>query len=141
MTLGIEEDPGQEELRSLHEWLLTDTGARRFGHVEWAASEPAPGPAPDEPHHGGVMSGALDVITLVLGSGFSAAALAVQIAQWRGTRAGGGPAVTVEHPDGRKVTVTASTAEETERLLLSLGVTGPGIGTGTGTTPEGPEPR
>ena len=100
-----------EELRSLYTWLLADSRARRCAEVEWAAATPAPADS---------MGGVLDVLSLVLGSGFSAASLAVSLAQWRGTCGRPDPGVTVERPDGTKVVINTSSAEETERLLVSL---------------------
>ncbi|WP_445520981.1 effector-associated constant component EACC1 [Streptomyces sp. NEAU-174] len=103
-------DSAGNELRSLHSWLLGDTGARRWAQVEW---ESARAPA-------GAMGGALDAVSLVLSSGFSAASLAVSIVQWRTTRGSRGPSVMVERADGSRVTIGDASLEETERLLRLL---------------------
>ncbi|MEO3756014.1 hypothetical protein [Streptomyces sp. B6B3] len=113
MTLTVEGDTAEEELRSLHTWLLADPEARRGAQVELRASAPS---RPDS------MGGALDVISLVLGSGFSAASLAVTLAQWRGTRRHEGTTVIVERADGLKVTVSGTSTEEAQRTLRALGV-------------------
>ncbi|MEU4148643.1 effector-associated constant component EACC1 [Streptomyces parvulus] len=101
----------EAELRSLHAWLLADSQARRCADVRWDAAAQAPV---------GGMGPLLDVVSLVIGSGFSAASLAVSIVQWRSTRGAGAPSVTVEQPDGRRVTINDMPADEAERLLRSL---------------------
>ena len=66
----------------------------------------------------------LDLVSLVVGSGFSAPSLVVSIATWRDTRPQS-PTVTVER-DGITVTVGGS-LEETQRLMEEL-LTGTGSG-------------
>ena len=100
-----------EELRSLYSWLLADSQARRCAEVEWEESVPAPVEG---------MGGVLDVLSLVLGSGFSAASLAVSLAQWRDVRGRSGQGVTVERADGTKVVIDTASVEEAERLLAVL---------------------
>ena len=111
VKLSIDESSAAEELRSLYAWLLADSGARRCAEVEWEAATPAPAVG---------MGGVLDVLSLVLGSGFSAASLAVSLAQWRDMCGRPDPGVTVERPDGTKVAINMASVEETERLLASL---------------------
>ncbi|MEV4040418.1 effector-associated constant component EACC1 [Streptomyces umbrinus] len=98
----------EEELRSLHAWLLADSRARRYAEVQWDAAEQTPP---------GGMGELLDVVSLVIGSGFSATSLAVSIAQWRNTRGESAPSVTVERLDGARVTISDMPADEAERLL------------------------
>ncbi|MFJ9668482.1 hypothetical protein ACIRPP_28355 [Streptomyces sp. NPDC101219] len=98
----------EEELRSLHTWLSADPHARRHADLRWDTA----GRMPD-----GGMGGLLDVLSLVIGSGFSAASLAVSVTQWRATRGGNAPAVSVEGPDGARVTISDVSADEAERLL------------------------
>ena len=101
----------ESELQSLHRWLLEDPEARRFAGVRL---EPAP-PTP------GTMGTGLDVLTLVLGSGFSAASLGVTIAQWRGALGHvPGRTVTLERPDGSRLTIEGATREDTESVLRFL---------------------
>lgn len=100
-----------EELRSLYAWLLDDSRARRCAEVEWEETAPAPAEG---------MGGLLDVLSLVLGSGFSAASLALSLAQWRDMRGRPGPGVAVERPDGTRVVVNTGSVEDAERLLASL---------------------
>ncbi|MEU6731775.1 hypothetical protein ABZ929_00975 [Streptomyces physcomitrii] len=101
----------EEELRSLHAWLLDDSGARRFADLQWEA-------APAEPAD--TMGPLLDTLSLVIGSGFSAASLALSLAQWRAQRGAAQPSVTVERPDGSRITVQGAATEETARLLAAL---------------------
>ncbi|MEU0386559.1 effector-associated constant component EACC1 [Streptomyces chartreusis] len=62
----------EEELRSLHAWLLADSQARRHANVRWDAASQMPD---------GGMGTWLDIVSLVIGSGFSAASLAVSVTQ------------------------------------------------------------
>lgn len=103
----------EEELRSLHAWLLADSRARRYAEVQWDTAAQTPP---------GGMGELLDVVTLVIGSGFSATSLAVSIAQWRNTRGESTPSVTVERPDGMRVTISDAPADEAEQMLrIALG--------------------
>ncbi|MEU1826648.1 hypothetical protein ABZ502_29985 [Streptomyces abikoensis] len=111
VRLLVDGDSAEEELRSLYVWLLADSQARRCADVAWGADVQTPANA---------MGGLLDVISLALGSGFSAASLAVSIIQWRSTRGGEGPSVTVELADGTKVTISEASLAEAERLLRFL---------------------
>ncbi|WP_454341763.1 effector-associated constant component EACC1 [Streptomyces canus] len=101
----------EEELRSLHAWLLADSQVRRHADVRWDAASQMPD---------GGMGTLLDVLSLVIGSGLSAASLAVSVTQWRSTRGGSAPAVIVERPDGARVTISDLSADETERLLHTV---------------------
>ncbi|AJE85450.1 MULTISPECIES: effector-associated constant component EACC1 [Streptomyces] len=101
----------EEELRSLHAWLLDDSGARRFADLQWEA-------VPAEPADS--MGPVLDTLSLVIGSGFSAASLALSLAQWRAQRGPARPSVTVERPDGSRITFHGTATEETARLLAAL---------------------
>ncbi|MGW7595695.1 effector-associated constant component EACC1, partial [Streptomyces rubiginosohelvolus] len=72
------------ELRSLHDWLRRDPGARRGAHVELVQAEPSPGQM-------GVLT---DVLQLVTDNAWSAASFALALSTWRQTR-----------PHGRRITV------------------------------------
>ncbi|MFC9529032.1 hypothetical protein ACFT38_00535 [Streptomyces sp. NPDC056975] len=104
----MDEAAEEKDLRSLHAWLLTDSQARRFADVRWDTAKQNPV---------GGMGPLLDVVSLVIGTGFSASSLAVSIAQWRGTRGANAPSVTVERPDGVRVSISDASADEAERLL------------------------
>ncbi|MFD5780370.1 hypothetical protein [Streptomyces sp. NPDC126933] len=114
-----DEDTAEGELRSLHAWLLAEPAARRHARpvLDTARSPRA-----------GAQGDTIDLISLVVSSGFSAASLALSMAAWRTTRPGQ-PVITVERPDGVRVTIADSSPEEMRRLLESL--TGGGTGGGT----------
>ncbi|MFF3644462.1 hypothetical protein [Streptomyces sp. NPDC002564] len=100
----------EEELRSLHGWLLSEPAARRHARPELGASQPSPP---------GAQGDLIDLVSLLVGSGFSAASLALSLHAWRATRPQG-PTITVERPDGQRITLSAATAEEARLLLASL---------------------
>jgi hypothetical protein len=94
----------------LYRWLLDDPDARRNAHLELSNISPAEGDL-----------GVVDLLQLVLGSGFSAAALGVSIAQWRQQIRGVASRFTMSiEKDGRKVTVSGSNPEEVERAIEEL---------------------
>ncbi|MGJ5828966.1 effector-associated constant component EACC1 [Streptomyces ossamyceticus] len=108
--LRIAGDAAEDEIRSLHAWLLLDRIVRRQASVEMGSSSP-----PVSGQQGAV----LDLISLVLSNGISAASLGVSIASWRATRPQE-PTITVERPDGSKVTITGSSRDEAQRLVEQL---------------------
>ncbi|MFF3755273.1 hypothetical protein ACFYYH_33340 [Streptomyces sp. NPDC002018] len=113
MRLGVglaDEETAEGELRSLHTWLLAEPAARRHARLvlDTARSPRA-----------GAQGDVIDLISLVVSSGFSAASLALSLVAWRATRPGQ-PVVTVERPDGVRVTISDSSPDETRRLLESL---------------------
>lgn len=110
LTLGVSGRAVEEEARSLSEWLRADRAVLRTARVELSAAHP-----PEQ----GAQGSAVDVVSLVLGSGFSAASLAVAIVQWRSTRPDR-PSVTVERPDGVKVTISDASEEEARQLVQRL---------------------
>ena len=65
----------EHELLSLYRWLADDHAVRRFGELRREAEPDAQG-----------AQGALEIVSLVLGSGLSAAHLLTAIASWRATR-------------------------------------------------------
>ncbi|MFB7269747.1 hypothetical protein [Streptomyces sp. NPDC056244] len=111
LRVGLgDDDTAEGELRSLHAWLLAEPAARRHARpvLDTARSPRA-----------GAQGDVIDLISLVVSSGFSAASLALSLASWRATRPGQ-PVVTVERPDGARVTISDSSPDETRRLLESL---------------------
>lgn len=100
----------EAELRSLHMWLMADPAARRHAKPTLGASQAL---AP------GAQGGALDLVSLMVSSGFSAASLAMSVVSWRATRPQR-PSVTVNRPDGLTITISDSSAEEARRLIESL---------------------
>ncbi|MBA0053556.1 hypothetical protein E0L36_22555 [Streptomyces sp. AJS327] len=105
VDIRIEGDAGDDELRSLYRWLSADSQVRRHGNIDLAA------PPPQSGHMGEL----LDVLSLTLSSGFSAASLAVAISTWRRTNPIA-PSVTVERPDGSVITLSSSSPEDEARL-------------------------
>src|SRR5688500_7216591 len=105
IRVSIADDDGAEA-RALYQWLIAEPEIRRGGRL--AAEQPAPG--------GGQMSGgALEAISLIVGSGVSLAQLFMAIAAWRATR----PRpyrVTVELPDR---TIAIETADPDEALEIA----------------------
>ncbi|WP_189110969.1 effector-associated constant component EACC1 [Streptomyces camponoticapitis] len=135
MRLGVgleDEDTAEGELRSLHAWLLAEPAARRHARpVLGTARSPRAGAQGD----------VIDLISLAVSSGFAAASLALSIAAWRATRPGR-PVVTVERPDGVRVTISDSSPEETRRLLESLTADRTDVrGAGQGDTDAGGDER
>ncbi|WP_408993385.1 effector-associated constant component EACC1 [Streptomyces europaeiscabiei] len=110
VTLQVAGDLAEEETRSLYDWLLLDRVVRREARVEMGSSS-APVP--------GQQGAVLDLVSLVLSTGISAASLGVSIASWRATRPQE-PTVTVERFDGSKVTITGTSREEAQRLVEQL---------------------
>ncbi|MFC8533525.1 hypothetical protein ACFUJY_06145 [Streptomyces sp. NPDC057249] len=110
MTLQITGESAEDEVRSLHDWLLLDRSFRRDAQVELASSSvPVPG------QQGAV----LDLVSVVLSNGISATSLGVSVASWRATRPQE-PTITVERADGSKVTISGSSRDEAQRLLEQL---------------------
>jgi hypothetical protein len=75
---------GEEELRSLHDWLRRDPAVRRGARVELPPAAPPPG-------HMGVLT---DVLQLITDNAWSAASFALALSTWRQTR-----------PHARRITV------------------------------------
>ncbi|MFI8100838.1 hypothetical protein [Streptomyces sp. NPDC086023] len=98
----------EDELRSLHQWLLDNPEIRRQAGIELGGE---PGPA-------GSMGGPLEYVQLVMDSGFGLANLALAVVTWRSTRPRP-PAVTFER-DGVTVTLTGEDPEAAARLLEAL---------------------
>ncbi|MEV6011261.1 hypothetical protein AB0M29_31130 [Streptomyces sp. NPDC051976] len=110
LTLGVSGTAAEEEARSLSEWLRADRAILRSARIELSAAHP-----PEQ----GAQGSAVDIVSLVLGSGFSAASLAVAVVQWRLTRPNR-PSVTVQRPDGVKVTISDASPEEVRQLVQHL---------------------
>jgi hypothetical protein len=102
------DDP--ETVRSLREWLRQEPDVRQHGDIQWGTT--------DSPEHMGVL---IDVVTVLLSSGFSAAQLAFAIVQWRASRHPA-PVVTISRHmgDGTTVRVETSDAEVLARAVREL---------------------
>jgi hypothetical protein len=97
----------EEELRALQSWLIADRSVSRWGIANLASSQ-APKP--------GEQSMLFDIVEISITSAFSATSLGFSIATWRSSRSTG-PSVTVERPDGVKVTISDSDPENVRRLM------------------------
>jgi hypothetical protein len=110
VTIRCEEAYGSGDLtESLYQWLLDEPEARIHADVRLVGEPPAEGD----------LGFALDMVQLVISSGFSAASLGYTIAQWKKLNA---PqlSITVER-DGMTVTVSGTDAEEIQRAVQRLG--------------------
>lgn len=113
VVIGVdqEEAAGSErELRSLYEWLLADAACRRNARPELGSGAVAVPGAQGE---------LIDVLSLVLGTGFNTASLAVAIAAWRRSRPEA-PTLVVERTDGVRIILTGAAHEDAGRLLAEL---------------------
>lgn len=109
---GVNDREREAELRSLHSWLHSDRHTRRLAAPQLGAVDP---PVP------GAQGSVIDVLSLVLGSAFNAASLALSLISWRATRPQQ-PILTVRRPDGTTVEINTSSPEEARVLLERLGL-------------------
>jgi hypothetical protein len=86
-------------VRSLREWLHEERDVRVHGDLQWGTT--------DSPEHMGVL---IDVLTVLLSSGFSASQLAFAIVQWRASRHPA-PVVTITREMGDGTTVRVETSD------------------------------
>lgn len=107
ITVRCTSEQAEGELRSLTQWLTADPGVRR--HVRAA-------PASAAPARPGQQGDVVDLVSLVLGSGFSAASLALSVANWRATRPQP-PTLVVERADGVKVQITGHSSQDAEEMV------------------------
>lgn len=113
VAIGVDQEEAAEserQLRSLHEWLLADVACRRHARPTLGSGAVAvPGAQGD----------LIDVLSLVLGTGFNAASLTVAIAAWRRSRPDT-PTLVVERADGTRIILTGAAGEDAVRLLAEL---------------------
>ncbi|MFE9142467.1 effector-associated constant component EACC1 [Streptomyces tubercidicus] len=101
-------DAAGELAASLHQWLLDEPDARKHAEVRLVGAEPVEGE----------LGFVLDLVQLVVGSGFSAASLGYTVAQWKKMNA---PQISVSFErDGRVMTVSGTDADEIERVVRQL---------------------
>lgn len=110
VTLRIHDDSVEDEARSLHDWFQADRALRRSSRIEMLSSKKPVA---------GAQGTVLDLVSLVFSSGFSAASLGISVASWRATRPQQ-PTVTLERPDGRTVTISGTSASETQHMVEQL---------------------
>lgn len=103
--------PGADtELTSLYAWLRDEPDIRRHSQMSLQGAEPGPAE----------MGTALDIIQLVVDSGFQAANLALAYAAWRATRPKP-PKVTLEH-NGVTVTLDGSESDNFEVIVQTCSI-------------------
>lgn len=109
ITIRCEDaDTAGELAASLHQWLLDEPDARRHAEVRLVGAEPVEGE----------LGFVLDMVQLVVSSGFSAASLGYTVAQWKKVNA---PQLTMSFErNGRPVTVRGTDAEEIARAVRQL---------------------
>ncbi|MFD8413426.1 hypothetical protein ACFV2Q_16930 [Streptomyces sp. NPDC059650] len=116
MRVDLHVQGDQAALRSLYKWLSRDPDLRRTARIELTGQSPQPGD----------MGDVLDLVTLVIGSGWSAASLGVAVAAWRGTRPNP-PAVTIRRGD-LEIVLTGADEEQMRRAVAVLDRGGAGSG-------------
>jgi Effector Associated Constant Component 1 len=102
------EDP--ETLRSLRAFLQEEPAVRRSGELGWAKAESS--------QQMGVL---IDVLSLIIGSGFSASQLVMTIVNWRRSRRPA-PVVMIsrEMADGRTIRIETSDPALLEQAVREL---------------------
>lgn len=107
---GFDAEGAEQELRSLRDWLRDDEDVRRKAVITLAPGEPETG----------AMGAALEVVKLVLDSGFSLGNLALAYAGWRATRKTRDGFELIVRNGNTKVTISAPDAQEAEKQLRAL---------------------
>ncbi len=105
-SVAVDGDEAEALLRSLQEWLASDDRLR--GRVDWLRGSPQPG-------HMGAM---LDTLTVVLGTG-GVAALITPLCTWLTSRRPD-VSLTVELPNGRKVSVDVKRAHDERAVIREI---------------------
>jgi hypothetical protein len=101
-------DGSVDESRSLRAWLREEPAVRRHGRPEV--------PAEDAPS--GQMGDGLDVLTLVLGPGLTAAQLVFSIIMWRASH--GRPIRVIIERDGREIPVDTDDREQADAIAAKI---------------------
>ncbi|MGW0566171.1 effector-associated constant component EACC1 [Streptomyces tauricus] len=109
---GMNDRAREAELRSLHSWLQSDRHTRHLAAPQLGEVDPA---VP------GAQGSVIDVLSLVLGSAFNAASLALSLISWRATRPQQ-PILTVRRTDGTTIEINTGSPEEARVLLERLGL-------------------
>jgi Effector Associated Constant Component 1 len=104
-------DGSIDESRSLRTWLRDEPEVRRHGDPRVPADVPATG-------DGTRMGAGIDVLTLVLGPGLSAAQLVVSIIMWRASH--GKPVRVIIERDGREVPVDTDDPAQAEAIATKI---------------------
>jgi hypothetical protein len=117
MHIRIETMTGDdhEAVSDLYRWLRQDADVRRHAVVELVPQQ----------QPGGTM-GAVEIINMVLGQGFTALNLALSYASWRTARPAA-PPITITVTGG-SITVEDASQETIRRIVEALGTTPAGDG-------------
>lgn len=107
---GGDAEDAEQELRSLLEWLRDDTDVRRHATITVEANA----------GRSGSMGVALEVIKLVLESGFSLGNLALAYAGWRATRKPRDVFEMIVRKGTTEVTIRTADVQEAEKQLRAL---------------------
>jgi len=99
---------GDQDLASLHAWLLEDPDIRLHARMSLVPAQAGPSD----------MGTAFEVIQLVVDSGFQAVSLALAYATWRATRPGH-PRVMIERDDTR-ITLDSADQDAVETIVRAL---------------------
>ncbi|MEV8023030.1 hypothetical protein AB0O76_43430 [Streptomyces sp. NPDC086554] len=110
ITVRCPEGPTESELRSLSAWLESDRSVGRYLSAELTT---------DRPRIPGQQGDGIDLLSLILSSGFSAASLAASIASWRATRPQA-PTLVVERPGSTRIEIHGASLAESEALVRRL---------------------
>ncbi|WP_157248682.1 effector-associated constant component EACC1 [Nonomuraea typhae] len=108
VNLRMSGDFAEQELRSLHDWLMKDLDSLDYMEVRLRSKDPEPGE----------MGDTLDLIALVVTSALQWPAFVASLSQWRGTRRHR-PQVTIEH-GGTTVVVSEAESEFVVQILKAL---------------------
>ena len=76
INVSIPGEDNQELIQSMYEWFIYDDEIRTGARIKLVNSRPEPGS----------MTGGIELISLLVSSGFNIASLAVAIASWRSSR-------------------------------------------------------
>lgn len=110
LEIGVAGVDAEQELRSLRDWLRDDDDIRRKAIITLEPGEPETG----------AMGAALEVIKLVLDSGFSLGNLAIAYAGWRAARKTPDGFELIVRNGSTRITISAADAQEAEQQLRAL---------------------
>ncbi|MGW5869006.1 effector-associated constant component EACC1 [Streptomyces sp. NPDC055239] len=110
LVISVHEGSVEDELRSLYDWLMTDRTVRRGALAELASSNPPIAASNRRPSIFCRSYSAVASARLLLASASP---------NWRATRPQH-PTVTVERPDGTKVSISGATPEAAQHLMHQL---------------------
>lgn len=108
ILVRISDEKAEEDLRSFYHWLLEENEIRRTSRISLIGAQP----------QDSEMGATLEIIKLVVESGFELGNLALAYAVWRENRPNQA-AITIEC-DGVKVTLTEADKDSADKILRAL---------------------